>query len=93
MVAGKLAIHQLNTANFNNAMPLGWLQAGGFRIKYDLSHRFPFLITIIIRYSTQKRITKAFPSEKYMKLALQAIGLNVLPPFVHLQDKLPHRYY
>jgi hypothetical protein len=38
-VPGDPPVHQFDAADFNNAMPVGWLETRGLGIKYDLSHR------------------------------------------------------
>ena len=38
MVAGKTAVFQLHTAYFDDTVPLGDFQAGGFGIQHDLPH-------------------------------------------------------
>ena len=36
--AGRLTIDKFHTANFNDAMPLGDFQSGGFGVENDLAH-------------------------------------------------------
>ena len=38
VIAGEAAVDQLHAADFDDAVPLGGLQAGGFSIEDDLSH-------------------------------------------------------
>ena len=36
--AGNASTYDLDAADFDNAMALGRLQTGGFRVKYDVAH-------------------------------------------------------
>ena len=38
VLPGKLAVHQFDATDLDDAVALGGLQAGGFGVQYDLSH-------------------------------------------------------
>jgi hypothetical protein len=43
-VAGDPPVHKFNTTDFNDPVPVGWLQTRGLGIQYDLSHRLAQMI-------------------------------------------------
>ena len=57
MILGNTPIDDFNTADFDNAMPLGGLQAGGFGVEYDLTHGDSFQF-VCRMFEVLKRLTQ-----------------------------------